>query len=854
MPLREEAKLRYRDKKNIEKKWLEQYGAVSRDNDYQRNRACLSELFNMLDVVMDIVIEDFRHDHVIVAIDAGRRGPVYTFAMDDDGEVTFSMPTTFAARTRVLRMIGYPISDDVVYDTRLLRNETTHGNQTIVLQHLTVGYEETMKAMLSIADALICLKMLAPALRTPSFDQLRVREGDTLLGDAYLIGKPVGEGGMSRVYEAVHKRTGRRLAVKEMKPETFSEDIIRHECDVLARLNHEGIPRINDSFSENSTFYIVMEFVDGLPLDRWLKEREATKEQKENIVRSLCGILEYLHGNDVGIVFVDLSPDNIMIGENGELYLIDFGISGKIDEQLPVQAATPGYSAPEVFAGRMVDQRADIYSLGKILQLLYTGEVPDQMPEAVKGADEEAEAAPEMPADNRRIAEVIARCTARNPQERYESVEEVERALFPLAADAQAPASKRKLWGGLAAAAVIAGAAIFTGYHFYQAQQNAAGGQKDAYYGQEAHEELTFPEDLSDHAMDWKDDMLEAEMRGITGIGEGDIMLSDVWGMTELSLSNCGIEDISALEELTNLRTLDLNFNRISDISPLAAMTGLKDLYLEENNVRDLTPLAGLLELEDLDLGKNEITDLTPLKELKSLKRAAVNDNPLDTDAGDAAAILSDTFGSMSLYSLDISGLQVTDVSWIGAYPELTELYMNNNEVTDLSFLEQMDQLEKLYVKNNGLTDLSSLSGLSELTELDIQDNPIDDLSPLSEMKKMTWLDMKGCRVSDLTPVSGMVSLTSMDASENQIADLTPLSGLSRLSYLDLAGNNISDLEGLRTVTSLNYLNLSSNSIRDITPLAGLKSLQRVYLTGNEIGDYSPLDQLDLLECETDER
>ena len=63
---REEAKKRYRQKKNIETKWLDQYGNVTGENDYQRNRICLLEVFNMLDIVMEICIEDFRHSHTIV--------------------------------------------------------------------------------------------------------------------------------------------------------------------------------------------------------------------------------------------------------------------------------------------------------------------------------------------------------------------------------------------------------------------------------------------------------------------------------------------------------------------------------------------------------------------------------------------------------------------------------------------------------------------------------------------------------------------------------------------------------------------------------------------------------------------
>ena len=111
---REEAKRYYRNRENIEKKWLDRFGSVSRDNDYQRNRECLAEVFNMLDIVMDICIEDFRKTHRIVAIEIEGKTPVYTFALADEesrtnggyGEeetVSFSMPGNFARRVKVLR-------------------------------------------------------------------------------------------------------------------------------------------------------------------------------------------------------------------------------------------------------------------------------------------------------------------------------------------------------------------------------------------------------------------------------------------------------------------------------------------------------------------------------------------------------------------------------------------------------------------------------------------------------------------------------------------------------------------------------------------------------------------------------
>ena len=227
---REEAKKRYRQKKNIETIWLDQYGNVTGENDYQRNRICLLEVFNMLDIVMEICIEDFRHSHTILSIDFDGNTPVYTFALTSEDTVTFSMPGSFARRVKVLRMIGYDLSDELFFDTRFLRNETAHGNQTIILENKGMSYEETMKAMRAMGQALVELGMLPRELLTPAFEMLRIREGDSLLGGTYVVREFLGEGGMSRVFAALHRRSGRVFAVKEMKPGVLSGERFVQEC------------------------------------------------------------------------------------------------------------------------------------------------------------------------------------------------------------------------------------------------------------------------------------------------------------------------------------------------------------------------------------------------------------------------------------------------------------------------------------------------------------------------------------------------------------------------------------------------------------------------------------------------
>lgn len=139
---------------------------------------------------------------------------------------------------------------------------------------------------------------------------------------------------------------------------------------------------------------------------------------------------------------------------------------------------------------------------------------------------------------------------------------------------------------------------------------------------------------LQDHPMDWKDEALEIKMQDITGIYGRDIMLSDVWEMTELDLSyytgkEIQISDITALGELKNLRNLDLFGNNIYDIQPLAGLVNLELLNLSLNHVSDVTPLQNLTKLFNLELPGNEITNVEPLADLKNLTVVDLLGNPV---------------------------------------------------------------------------------------------------------------------------------------------------------------------------------------------------------------------------------
>lgn len=264
---------------------------------------------------------------------------------------------------------------------------------------------------------------------------------NAVVGKRYEILKQIGKGGMSAVYLAMDSTLQKQWAVKEIKQDTKNAEqrelVIKSltvEANMIKGLDHPAIPRIVDLIEEKNSLFVVMDYVEGRPLSKVLKEEGPQSE--EDVVNwgiQLCDVLDYLHRRSPQIVFRDMKPSNVMLTPDGNVKLIDFGIALEIQngqqKDRPLigdnrQLGTPGFGAPEQFAenGR-VDPRADIYALGATLFNLVTGRHPN-----VKrgGIVPIRQVNPEL---SEGLERIIARATQANPADRFQSCAEFAYAL-----------------------------------------------------------------------------------------------------------------------------------------------------------------------------------------------------------------------------------------------------------------------------------------------------------------------------------------------------------------------------------------------------------------------------------------
>jgi serine/threonine-protein kinase len=259
-----------------------------------------------------------------------------------------------------------------------------------------------------------------------------------VLHDTFLVQRVIAGGGMGVIYEAIHRRLPGRFAVKSlcgpMRDDAVELIRFRREAEIAARVVHPHTIRVVDYNSTDlGTPYLVMEMLEGRDLCRELEiAGPLHPDRVVDITRQIASALDAMHR--ASIVHRDLKPQNIFLGENDFVKIIDFGIA-KVDDGSYVTDASemlgsPGYVSPEQASGKLVDGRSDQFTLAATVYEMLAG-VPAFRADNVAAVLYKVLHVdpPELTHVPGRMDGAIRRALAKNPQDRYATVSEFAREL-----------------------------------------------------------------------------------------------------------------------------------------------------------------------------------------------------------------------------------------------------------------------------------------------------------------------------------------------------------------------------------------------------------------------------------------
>ncbi len=721
---------------------------------------------------------------------------------------------------------------------------------------------------ITVGAASIVLRALpAPAGNGSGAPPMPIREmlpPEFLPGRRYAVGDTVASGGMGAIVRATDRATQRNVAMKFMLDQSNRDDLLRfiEEAQITAQLEHPNIVPVHElGINEQDQVFYTMKFIGGITLRKVLEliTSGATATIAKyplatllTVFQKVCDALAFAHSR--GVLHRDLKPDNIMLGDFGEVLVMDWGIAkllGRVERAVnPVQSikshqgdpfntpaglvfGTPQYMSPEQAMGATdtLDPRSDIYSLGAVLYTVLTLRPSVEDPDAQTMLTQVAAGGinppaiftqgkarlPHLPGGRvpDALSAVVMKAMAREPGARYQTVAEFQTDLtayqngFATAAENAGFARRVLLFVNrhkILAACLV----IFFSIITVLIAQVVINERRGASLLERL---VSTGPILRAHAD--------------TEIEKGDFFhaLEHIGYAVELAPSDPAyhtlkgniLQDLLRLEEARAAYASALALNPNHEAAKLNL--ALCNALLKMRGPNSELPIIGLTKLVDSLNAQGRHREAVIVGRSLASDRSQLVDNwkAILTKAGIANPV-------------------------VRLLPD-GRLYFSfgNQSIEDISFLRGAP-IGKLEAFNSRIADLSPLKG-SNLSELIIDGSAVSDLRPLAGMMLHT-LSAARTKVSDLTPLHGM-PLKVLRLDHTSVHDLSPLNGvpLESLSLEGLGDLDIAPLAG----APLRELFLAGCNMRDIYPLRGMK-LETLGLGHVKTADLSPLQGMPLVE------
>lgn len=579
------------------------------------------------------------------------------------------------------------------------------------------------------------------------------------LSEHYDMLEEIGSGGNGIVYKARHRLLNYLVAIKMLRANKLEQNIIRRfnqEARAISTLDHATIVKLKDyGLTELGQPYMVLDYIPGITLSVYL-ESNASLPVKEflKVFLQCCEGLQHAH--DVGIFHRDLKPSNIMFTDDFKVRIVDFGIAKIVD--LADQAAgltktgeifgSPKYMSPEQASGKRVDHRSDIYSLGIVMFEAITGSVPFSGNNTIEVLTSHINAMPPSiaslnPNAPTELHEIISKCLHKDPNERFQSMNDLRTALLEVKAGPKKTSTaanrlkKSDLLLAASALALIAGIVVLAQFMInlskppeerkplheiddFVSFSNDGKVARDYFKSHIQNKKINLDTNFA-ASMDVNDESLsefdntnvteDLVMRGskLTGPGLAHLIHLPLRRLA-LSTSNMPNRAIDEIKHMKKLEILDISGTNVDDqgLIELAKLPKLKTLFIKDEEKisnHGLANLATFQTLETLYLSKNQWLRAEGIRNIA--KCPALRVLKLDR-SGISAPDLVPIKELKHLKVLTLRDIHIGDdaIKNLEGTP-IEQLDLQHTEITDkaLISLSKMPQLKEVGLNKNMLTD-----------------------------------------------------------------------------------------------------------------------------------------------------
>ena len=717
----------------------------------------------------------------------------------------------------------------------------------------------------------------------------------TVLDKRYRIGKSLGKGGFGITYLAYDMKLDSTVAIKEYYPYglatrdigttkviaasseskmTFEAGANKfyEEAKLVAKFNgHPNIVSVTDYFRDNDTVYFVMVYLEGMTLKAYLHENKSlTAGQALYIANEVSNALVSAH--DAKILHRDISPDNIMVCNNGTIRLLDFGAARQIliegSQSLSV-ILKQGFAPLEQYQKKgKQGPWTDIYSLGATLYYSLTGDVLDDPMTRLSDDDEYSGSNHGI---DERLWQVIKKATMLKINDRYQDIFQFRNALEqtgivpePIMKKSRPPVVYEKSEQAKDDADDVtelirtnAEKIAITASAKEVAEIGVTAPAKEV-----AENSLTVSlSEIEETPVTMAMDRGEPKKKSKTGVIIGAVaaiavvigaavlvpgMLDDsgkikVSEDTSVSSSTPEVTGTSPKETTTTKATAKSTTTTTTKATTKAKTS--KTTTTPKVTTTTTPKVTTTTTPKVTTTTTPKATTTTPKATTTTTTKATTTKAAVSEAKKDTVTIGGKTFETNMYGCLNLSGMNLTDkdIKVLSEFTNITDLILSNNKITDLSCLSGLTELKTLTYHNNSVRSLEFAKNLTNLTVIGAENNGITDLSPLSKHTKLEEIWLSWNSFTTIEPLSKCKNLRALSVSGSPIGNINALEGKKKLTTLHVDSCQLSSIEPLRGCTTLKQVNISYNRIKDITPMNS-SILDQLWMASNDLnGNYDAI-------------